>query len=162
DGTAVNYTFDPADRLQSLVDWASRSTSYSYFPDSRVQAQTNFNSTNASYTFDKRPPPEPGVEPGGANTISQHTYTLANVGDRTPTPNGTPRVVKGVGGSGTLTGMTAVAGGDAHSLALSSTGTVYAWGSNAFGQLGDGTTTDHLYPTAVPNLSGVTQVGGGD
>ena len=35
--------------------------------------------------------------------------------------------------------VTAVAAGGAHFLALASDGTVWAWGSNDFGQLGDGT-----------------------
>jgi len=30
-------------------------------------------------------------------------------------------------------------GGDAHSIALKSDGTVWAWGANAYGQLGNGT-----------------------
>jgi alpha-tubulin suppressor-like RCC1 family protein len=44
--------------------------------------------------------------------------------------------VKGVGGSGYLTGISAVAAGGSHSLAVKSNGTVYSWGSNSSGQLG--------------------------
>ena len=40
-----------------------------------------------------------------------------------------------------LTGVMAVSGGAYHSLALKSYGTVWAWGYNNFGQVGDGTTT---------------------
>jgi alpha-tubulin suppressor-like RCC1 family protein len=36
----------------------------------------------------------------------------------------------------------AIGAGDAHSLALTSTGQLLAWGFNATGDLGDGTTTD--------------------
>jgi alpha-tubulin suppressor-like RCC1 family protein len=43
----------------------------------------------------------------------------------------------------------AIVAGRFHALALSSTGTFYAWGNNEYGQLGDGTTTDRLVPTAV-------------
>ncbi|MEJ0044959.1 MAG: RCC1 domain-containing protein [Rhodospirillales bacterium] len=39
-----------------------------------------------------------------------------------------------------------IAGGNSHSLALASDGTVYAWGSNAYGQLGNGTTVDSATP----------------
>ena len=40
-------------------------------------------------------------------------------------------------------------------------GTVYTWGFNAFGELGDGTTTERHTPVLVPGLSGVTQIAQG-
>jgi alpha-tubulin suppressor-like RCC1 family protein len=40
-----------------------------------------------------------------------------------------------------LTGVTAISAGFAHSLALLATGTVKSWGFNNFGQLGDGTSS---------------------
>ena len=47
-----------------------------------------------------------------------------------------------INGTGTaLTNVTAIAGGAAHSIALKSDGTVWTWGDNSFGQLGDGTNT---------------------
>ena len=49
-----------------------------------------------------------------------------------------------------------VATGYHHSLALTSTGQVYAWGDNGSGQLGDGTTTQRTTPTLVTALSGQT------
>src|SRR5258708_38261308 len=52
------------------------------------------------------------------------------------------------------------AGGD-HTCALLEGGTVSCWGSNVFGQLGDGTTTDRGMPTDVPGLTGATQIGAG-
>jgi alpha-tubulin suppressor-like RCC1 family protein len=56
-----------------------------------------------------------------------------------------------------LTGVTAVAAGTDFSLALKSDGTVWAWGDNTYGQLGDGTSgTDRLTPVPVTGLSGVT------
>ncbi|MEU6235957.1 hypothetical protein [Kitasatospora sp. NPDC047058] len=48
-----------------------------------------------------------------------------------------------------LTGVTALAAGATHSMALRADGTVVAWGYNASGQLGDGTTTDRLGPVPV-------------
>jgi len=50
---------------------------------------------------------------------------------------------------------------NAHVVALSSDGTIWAWGSNQFGQLGDGTTTDRRTPVQVRGISSVTQVAAG-
>jgi alpha-tubulin suppressor-like RCC1 family protein len=48
-----------------------------------------------------------------------------------------------------------------HGLEVRSDGTVWAWGDNRFGELGDGTTTARLAPVQVTGLTGVTQVAGG-
>jgi alpha-tubulin suppressor-like RCC1 family protein len=53
-----------------------------------------------------------------------------------------------------LTGMTAISAQQNHSLALKSDGTVWAWGLNDSGQLGDGTTTNRLVPFQVVGLTG--------
>src|SRR4051794_6320398 len=42
-----------------------------------------------------------------------------------------------------------------------SAGTVVTWGSNAYGQLGDGTVTPHRTPQAIGALSSVVQIEGG-
>jgi alpha-tubulin suppressor-like RCC1 family protein len=68
-----------------------------------------------------------------------------------------------------LNGVVAIAAGDDHSLAVLSDGTVRAWGSNYYGQLGDGTTCDpttkancqRSTPVAVPGLGGVVAVAAG-
>jgi alpha-tubulin suppressor-like RCC1 family protein len=60
-----------------------------------------------------------------------------------------------------LSGVTSIAGGYWHSLALLTDGTVQAWGYNYCGQLGDGTATNHQSPQTVPGLSGVTSVTAG-
>jgi alpha-tubulin suppressor-like RCC1 family protein len=54
-------------------------------------------------------------------------------------------VVSGVG----TYAVVSVAGGQAHSVVLMSDGTVYAWGLNNYGQLGDGTTTASSSPVTV-------------
>jgi alpha-tubulin suppressor-like RCC1 family protein len=48
-----------------------------------------------------------------------------------------------------------------HSLALTESGEVYAWGNNAFGQLGLGDTEDRLTPTKVEGLPKVKAVAAG-
>ncbi|NEW09151.1 S8 family serine peptidase [Paenibacillus sp. SYP-B3998] len=48
-----------------------------------------------------------------------------------------------------------------HSLALKYDGTVWAWGANYSGQLGDGTTTNRLTAVQVPNLTNVVAISAG-
>jgi len=45
-----------------------------------------------------------------------------------------------------------VAAGYRHSAALKGDGTVWTWGNNEYGQLGNGTYGDHVAPARVPNL----------
>jgi alpha-tubulin suppressor-like RCC1 family protein len=63
----------------------------------------------------------------------------------------------------TLSGVTAIAAGTNHGLALLSNGTVMGWGDDTFGELGNGvTTTAHqTTPVAVTGLSGVTTISAG-
>jgi alpha-tubulin suppressor-like RCC1 family protein len=87
------------------------------------------------------------------------------IGDGTTANQATPLPVAGVAAA------TAIAAGGGrnefgpggHSLALGGDGTIYAWGLNDAGQLGDGTTTNRPAPTAVPGVKGPRQVvaGGG-
>ena len=53
-----------------------------------------------------------------------------------------------------LTGVTAIAAGVEHTVALKSDGTVWAWGNNLYGQLGDGTKTRQRSPVQVQGLAG--------
>ncbi|MEA2640475.1 MAG: hypothetical protein QOF51_1869 [Chloroflexota bacterium] len=61
-----------------------------------------------------------------------------------------------------LRGATAVAAGSFHSLALMVDGTVWAWGQNGAGQLGDGTNANHPTPVPVRGLSDVMAIAAGD
>jgi alpha-tubulin suppressor-like RCC1 family protein len=51
-----------------------------------------------------------------------------------------------------------VAAGSDHSCALVESGAVWCWGSNTFGQLGDGSTDSSLMPVQVANLTAVQQI----
>lgn len=58
--------------------------------------------------------------------------------------------------------VTQLAAGYSHTLALKSDGTVWAWGRNNNGQLGNGTTTGSAAPIQVTDLSEITAVAAGD
>ncbi|MCY1035368.1 kelch-like protein [Corallococcus sp. BB11-1] len=53
-----------------------------------------------------------------------------------------------------LTGVTAIVAGGLHSLALKQDGTVWSWGHNEYGQLGEGPRTNSLFPVRVQGLTG--------
>src|SRR5437899_10868853 len=82
--------------------------------------------------------------------LGNGTYT-------TTSPYGidTPGTISG------LTGVTAIAGGYLYSLALKSDGTVWAWGWNPYGELGNGTYTDSNTPVQVIGPGGVGDLAGG-
>jgi len=92
------------------------------------------------------------------------------LGDGTSNLSSTPVAVKGADGQGYLTDVIAIAAGEEFSLALRSDGTVYAWGKNVSGQLGNGTSDwdDHTLPIQVKNyagtdfLTGITAIDAGE
>jgi alpha-tubulin suppressor-like RCC1 family protein len=55
--------------------------------------------------------------------------------------------------------VTSVAAGDAHSCAVKSDGSVWCWGKNDVGQLGNGTMNDALVPSRVLEASGLPLTG---
>jgi len=57
--------------------------------------------------------------------------------------------------------VVSLAAGDDHSLAVTADGSVWAWGDNTFGQLGDGTRADRPTPVQVRGLRGVAVVRAG-
>ena len=81
------------------------------------------------------------------------------LGDGTTTDRNTPVTVAG------LAGIVAVSGGgdqlEAHSVALKRNGTVWCWGSNLYGGLGNGSTVNSGSPVQASGLSGVTQISAG-
>ena len=62
---------------------------------------------------------------------------------------------------GAGSGITQISAGSWHVLALKSDGTVLAWGANADGELGIGTTTSVTGPVRLTGLTGATQVAAG-
>jgi alpha-tubulin suppressor-like RCC1 family protein len=79
------------------------------------------------------------------------------VGDGTNVNRYTPVQVKGKGNVGFLTDVKAIAGGhgNGHSLALKNDGTVWGWGTNQWGALGDSTKTSRFTPVQVRGLNNI-------
>jgi alpha-tubulin suppressor-like RCC1 family protein len=90
---------------------------------------------------------------------------VAQMGDASLANSPFPVRVKSADGSGYLTGAKAIAAGSWHSLTLRADGTVWAWGWNVWGQLGDGTYSDGLYisyyPVQAVGLTNVTALSAG-
>ncbi len=78
------------------------------------------------------------------------------------TANRSIPVQVGAGVAG-FTGIIAISAGDSHSMALKSDGTVWIWGGNQFGQIGNGTasTTNQLVPAQNAALSNIAQISAG-
>jgi alpha-tubulin suppressor-like RCC1 family protein len=54
-----------------------------------------------------------------------------------------------------------LAGGSTHTVLLKPDGTVWTWGKNSDGQLGNGTTTQSTSPVVVSTLSNITAIAAG-
>ncbi|WP_214176244.1 hypothetical protein [Geomobilimonas luticola] len=77
------------------------------------------------------------------------------LGDGTKVDKPTPVAVTGLGAG---SGVIAIAAGKYYFLALKSDGTVWAWGDNAYYQLGDGTGTQRSVPVQVSGLTGAVAI----
>lgn len=62
---------------------------------------------------------------------------------------------------GTATNWSKIAGGNVHSVAVKTDGTLWAWGGNTVGQVGNGNTTDVLTPTQIGTANNWTDVSAG-
>ena len=82
--------------------------------------------------------------------------TNKQLGDGTTTNRTQPVQVQGLTGT-----FVSVAAGGYHSLALRDDGTLWAWGANGNGQLGDGTSGGDKAPVQVQNLFNVVAMAGG-
>jgi uncharacterized repeat protein (TIGR02543 family) len=82
------------------------------------------------------------------------------VGNGTTNDASLPVQVLGPGGTGHLSEIIAVMGGEQHNIALKSDGTVWTWGDNKEDQLGDGNATDSFTPVQVSGLTSIVKLGG--
>jgi alpha-tubulin suppressor-like RCC1 family protein len=111
------------------------------------------------YTIHGADPTEsdPGLWPGGTLTLGNYTLKV-----RAYKTGCTPSAV--VSASYTVTGAgvpPSVSGGDSRSIVLAPDGTVWSWGYNLQGAVGDGTTTSRWLPVRVLGLTGMGVVASG-
>ena len=89
--------------------------------------------------------------------------TYGQIADGTDIRRPTPvQVVDSSDPTGFLTGVTAIAAGLNHSIALLSNGTIRVWGYNGTGALCNGTNVDEREPIPVQGLSNISAIGAGD
>ncbi|MDD3877499.1 MAG: PKD domain-containing protein, partial [Bacteroidales bacterium] len=102
------------------------------------------------------------VEAGTSHTVALRCNgTVACWGDNSlgqlgnnnsPTDSNVPVTVRITPGTNNLTDIIAVAAGANHTLALRSDGTVWSWGQNTNGQLGDNSTTQRNFAVQVRDV----------
>jgi alpha-tubulin suppressor-like RCC1 family protein len=91
-------------------------------------------------------------------TNSGRVYAWGNnghgqLGDGSTTNRSSPTLINFSGLQGGET-IQQISGGAYHSISVTNSGRVYAWGNNGHGQLGDGSTTNRSSPTLI-NFSGL-------
>ncbi|WP_438011640.1 hypothetical protein WME89_25195 [Sorangium sp. So ce321] len=86
---------------------------------------------------------------------------LGQLGDGTLTQRERPVKVSGLGTVKAIAAGRNYEGAGHYSLALLEDGTVWAWGANNWGQLGDGTNVYKLAPVKVPDLGRVKAIAAG-
>jgi alpha-tubulin suppressor-like RCC1 family protein len=71
--------------------------------------------------------------------------SVGQLGDGTTTSSATPVQVSGIN----VPSVTAISAGGAFSMVLGSDGSIWGWGANSDGELGNGTTTSELRPAEI-------------
>jgi alpha-tubulin suppressor-like RCC1 family protein len=137
----AGYTFVPTYRPVYL--YGSNADGFNFY------ASRGLNGSATNHTLYRKS--DGTVWAWGLNNKSQ-------LGDLTTTNRSNPVQ----SGAGVLSGITVVAAGNEHSLALKSDGTVWGWGSNSNGQLGNGVTAgSQTTPVQVSGLTNVTAIAAG-
>jgi RHS repeat-associated protein len=76
DGKTVTYTYDGANRMKTVTDWAARVTTYNYDAAGRLVSLARPNGTIATYTYDNANRLTGTTETRGLDTFWQATYTF--------------------------------------------------------------------------------------
>lgn len=81
-GKAVQYQYDPSNRLSRVSDWASKATTYIYDASRNMTAQVYSNGAVSSYVYDAANRLTRLVNTVGIQVASSFTYSLDKVGNR--------------------------------------------------------------------------------
>ena len=130
----------------------------SYFFAQDVAIETSTPGATITYTTDGAEPTrsDPTLAPGQTVGLDGPVTLRSRAWKDGATPSDIASATYRIAG-----GHAAVAGGGDHSLALTDGGDVWAWGHNAFGQVGDGTVTQRLTAVRVPLPNGVSGIAAG-
>lgn len=150
-GQAPNILIEPA-----TVDFGSIGKGSS---STRTATVLNYNPMPATvttgYLFSCGLTTGGGASCWGYNNVGQ-------LGDGTITQRNAPAVVLDNATGSALTNATAIASGSDHTCALINDGKVKCWGSNANGELGNGTLTNSNKAVEVSGLTNATAIAVGD
>ena len=124
-------------------------------------------------TIDKHTPTQIGSDDKWVSIAAGYSHTIAlksdgtlwawgyngygQLGDGTTTDSHVPEQVTSVSNK-----WVSIAARSDHTIALKSDGTLWAWGYNGYGQLGDGTTSDRHIPTQIGSDTNWTSISAGE
>lgn len=150
DGGGVN----PTEAGTSTGVTASTVTAGSSNDDSSRDA------TGSADTADATAEPTSSVLTSTSSSTHTSSTNASSTNASSSTTTGTTSTTPPVQGEPLPDAVTLDAG-DFHTCAVLDDGSVYCWGNNNYGQLGDGTTTGRVVPVAVTSLTDVASVSAG-
>lgn len=172
-GYQRNYNFDLAGRVdyQGSTPQGGTGNNYAYDPSGDPTTISSHDPHGIYDTYNQAfdsAGEAQGQQPVTGSQGISSTYSYDTIGDRTSTSSSLSTSTYGFDQLGRMTsasqalGVTQVAEGIDSMMALRSDGTVWNWGNNGGGQLGNGTTTSSAVPLEVPGLTGVVTIAGGE
>ncbi len=143
DGTVLAWGSDVEGQLGNNTQFADQPLPVAVMTSSNIVGISAGTSHSLAFT-------------SSGNVLAWGSDFGGQLGDNIPKVNKpTPVAVSSV------SNIVAVAGGFFHSLALKADGTVLAWGSNTYGELGNGNQLYQGLPVAVENSSGIVTIAAG-
>ena len=130
------YSYSAADNLTKLTSGATLGYD-------AANETTSLSNSAATFSYDSRGNQLTGAAPAGPAAF---TYDQAN------------RLTS----YASSTGGASLATGGFHTVAVKTDGTVWDWGDNQYGELGNNSTTNSLVPVQVSGLSGIASVAAGE